>query len=226
MLEQLERPKTLKDSALAHLRQAIVLGHFKPGERLIERVLCERLQVSRTVVRECVRHLESERLVTVVPNTGPSVTVLDRAEVREIYEIRALLESAAVSSCARRADTALGRLLESRRLEIAKALGEGNLLLTLDRTRLFYRVIFEVGGRGVSWDLVERLNGRIGRLRVLTLSTKGRARSGPEALGEIVAAIARGDGDGAAEACRRHIAEACGIALARLEEEADAADAT
>ncbi len=216
MLEDLERPRTLKDSALAHLRQAIMLGHFKPGERLVERVLCERLKVSRTVVRECIRHLESERLVTVVPNAGPSVTMLNSEEVREIYEVRALLESAAVRSCAVRADDEVVQSLQTRCRKIAEALEQDDIVAALAGTQQFYREIFLIGGRSVSWDLVERLNGRIGRLRVLTLGSKGRARSGPANLRKIVAAVAARDPGAAATACERHIAEACKIALAQL----------
>ena len=217
MLDTLVRPKTLKETALEKLRESITLGFFKPGERLVERVLCERLGVSRTVVRECIRHLESERLITVIPNSGPTVAVLDAGEVREIYEVRAMLESAAIRSCAERAsDETVARLKQTCE-EIAQSLEAGDVIGALGRTRLFYEAIFSSGGKAVSWDLVERLNGRIGRLRALTLSSHGRAASGPANLRKIVAAIERRDPGAAARACEKHIAEALRIALAQLD---------
>ena len=95
MLERVEKPKTLKETALEQLRLAIMIGELAPGERLVERTLCEQLGVSRTVVRECIRHLESEHLVT-LSSGGPSVAILERDEIRQIYELRAMFESEAV----------------------------------------------------------------------------------------------------------------------------------
>ena len=96
---KVDRPKTLKENALESLRDAITSDVFKPGERLVERSLCESMAVSRTVVRECIRHLESERLIVGVPNSGYVVATISGDEVREIYDIRIMLECSAVHSC-------------------------------------------------------------------------------------------------------------------------------
>ena len=61
----------LRDQVLEVLRKAILDLRFKPGDRLIERELCEMVGVSRTSIREALRHLESEGLVTNKPNVGP-----------------------------------------------------------------------------------------------------------------------------------------------------------
>ncbi len=213
MLEILQRPKTLKQSALERLREAIMLGAFKPGERLIERILCEQLNVSRTVIRECIRHLESERLITTIANAGPSVSILDAAQVSEIYEIRSTLESAAASACAKNADEKTIGQLKKYCAAIETDLKAGKILEALEQTRLFYQTIFLSGNKAVSWDLVEQLNGRISRLRVLTLKTKGRATAGPENLKNIIAAIEGRAPAAAAKACQKHIRQARHIAL-------------
>ena len=64
------RTTTLRELALEKMRTAILEAHFQPGERLVERSLCEGLGVSRTVVREVLRHLEAEGLVDSIPNQG------------------------------------------------------------------------------------------------------------------------------------------------------------
>ncbi|MEI9803979.1 MAG: GntR family transcriptional regulator [Pseudolabrys sp.] len=74
------------------LRSAITQGRFHAGERLIERELCEMLGVSRPSLREALRQLEAEELVTLVPNRGPVVSEIGIDEARDIYEIRATLE--------------------------------------------------------------------------------------------------------------------------------------
>ena len=95
-----EVPRTLRELALERMRAAIVEFHFKPGQRLIERDLCEQLGVSRSVVREVIRHLEAEGLVHTVPHQGPIVATLDAETAAQIYELRSLLESAAAQAAA------------------------------------------------------------------------------------------------------------------------------
>jgi len=221
MLDTLERPKTLKQSALEHLREAIMLGEFKPGDRLIERVLCEKLKVSRTVIRECIRHLESERLITTIANAGPSIAVLDAAQVAEIYEIRTSLESAAARACARCASDKTIEQLKKYCETIEAHLKAGRILKALAITKLFYKTIFLAGNKAVSWDLVEQLNGRISQLRVLTLGSSNRSTTGPANLKRIATAIAEHNPEAAATACRSHIAEASTIALEHLAEQDD-----
>lgn len=216
MLSNLERPKTLKEIALNQLREAITLGHFAPGERLVERVLCEQLGVSRTVIRECIRHLESDQLVIASPNVGPTVATLNPSEVKEIYEIRSMLEISAVRSCALIANEAIISDLENYCESIAAALAENKIKEALADTRLFYQTIFTSGGKTVAWDLVERLNGRIGQLRAVTLSSIGRSVAGPKNLFAIVAAIKAHDEDTAAQACADHLEQAKQIALNEL----------
>lgn len=213
MLDKVEKPKTLKEVALEQLRSAIMLGQLAPGERLIERTIGEKLGVSRTVVRECIRHLESEHLVVVLAG-GPAVAVLATDEIRQIYHIRALLEIEAVKSCTKTADKKTVAILTDYLFDIRKALLAKEVVSALSYTQQFYHLIFTTGGMHVAWELVNRLNGRIGRLRVMTLSTPGRETEGPDNLQEIINGIAHADAKTAMTACQKHIDEACRLALA------------
>ena len=80
------QPSTLRDVVLDHLRNAIIDGVFKPGERLVERVLCERLGVSRTVVRAALQQLAHDRLVELRRNRGAYVAQPSVREAREVFE--------------------------------------------------------------------------------------------------------------------------------------------
>ena len=64
-------PVTLREMALERLRNAIIAGLFSPGQRLVERTLCDQLGVSRSVIREVLRHLETEGLIETAPKQGP-----------------------------------------------------------------------------------------------------------------------------------------------------------
>ena len=205
-------PATLREMALDRMRRAIISGLFEPGERLVERTLCDQLGVSRSVIREVIRHLEAEGLVEMLAKQGPIVARLDWDNARQIYEIRAALESAAVADCARQADGAIKAKLADVLGELDSTSKKNSPPAILDATTEFYRIIFEASGHAVAWEIVSRLNSRISRLRVMTLSTANRTVSGPQQIREIFKAIDRNDPDAAVEACRTHIAQASAIA--------------
>jgi DNA-binding GntR family transcriptional regulator len=213
---KVDRPKTLKENALESLRDAITKGILKPGERLVERSLCESMAVSRTVVRECIRHLESEWLVVGTPNSGFAVATITHEEVAEIYQIRIMLECAAVQSCALKADAETVRQLRELNKKIDQCLQLEDVIEALKLTTEFYHIIFTTGGNTVSWTLTERLNGRISCLRALTLSSKERKNKGPANLSSIVDAIEQRDTKLAKKVCARHLNEAAQIALQQI----------
>src|ERR1700761_8226731 len=96
-------PPTLRHQIVERLKEAIELGQFAPGARLIDRELCERMGVSRTSIREALRELEAAGLITTLPNKGSIVSVVSPEMARSIYEVRAVLEGLAARLFARRA---------------------------------------------------------------------------------------------------------------------------
>jgi DNA-binding GntR family transcriptional regulator len=209
-------PQRLRDVAFERLRGAIIDGRFRSGERLVERSLCDHLGVSRSVVREAIRMLEAEGLVDASGRRGQTVATLDWEQARQIYDIRLLLEQAAAAACAAAADGGVKTELRAAfaRIEAAFAAesgepGSGELLAA---TREFYRIIFEAAGHRIAWEVVERLNGRISRLRAMTLTTTNRRVLGPARISRICEAICRNDPEAAAAAVREHLAEAAAIA--------------
>ena len=214
---RIDAPATLRELALERMRSAIVAGTFEPGGRLVERTLCEQLGVSRSVIREVIRHLETEGLVE-MGKQGPIVATLDWDDARQIYDIRALLESAAVADCAARAGAATKDRLAAILDDLDRNAAGHDPSTMLAATIEFYALIFASSGHDVAWEIVARLNSRISRLRVMTLGTANRTVSGPARLREIYDAIGRNDPDGAAAACRLHIAEAAKIAESILSE--------
>ncbi len=205
-------PTTLRELALDKLRDAIIGGLFEPGQRLVERTLCEHLGVSRTVIREVIRHLESEGLVEVIANQGPAVARLDWDTAAQIYDVRAQLEADAAAACARNISkedlASLYGALEALEADTP----DRDARSMIAATTQFYRIIFLSAGHTIAWEIVDRLNGRISRLRVLTLSSGDRLDAGPKRMREIYQAIADGKPDQAAKACRMHLKEARNIA--------------
>src|SRR4051794_19741899 len=84
--------ETLHMRTVEVLRQAILEGHFKPGDRLVERKLCEMTGVGRSSIREALRQLEAEQLIEYTPNRGPTVTVITPEKAEELYQVRGAIE--------------------------------------------------------------------------------------------------------------------------------------
>ncbi|GAB4526631.1 MAG: GntR family transcriptional regulator [Anaerolineae bacterium] len=89
------QPRTLRAEIVDILRDAIVSGRLKPGEHLKESTIAEQMSVSRIPVREAFRQLEQEGLILSIPNQGSFVKVFDEKDIKEIFTLRAALESLA-----------------------------------------------------------------------------------------------------------------------------------
>ena len=225
VLRKIEQaPQTLRDIVQARMREAIIDGHFAPGERLVERPLCEQLGVSRTVVRETIRFLEAEGLVEILPNRGPVVATLSRDQAEQIYEIRRQLEGSAAAACADAHDDAFAAELTSALRHLETKLDDTQWSGLLQATTRFYELIFEAAGHDIAWEIVQRLNGRISRLRALTIAARDRSRPGIEHLRDIHAAILSGSADAARAAVEAHIADAARTARPFLENPEEAED--
>lgn len=207
-----EPPQTLREIAVSRLRAAIISGRFASGERLVERVLGDQLGVSRTVIREAIRYLEAEGLVEIAPRIGPIVAPLDWDAARQIYDIRLLLEAEAAADCARRIDAAGRARLAAAQAELAQAATIPDPQRLYQASTQFYELIFRIAGHHIAWEVVQRLNGRISRLRALTLASVERRVSGPARMAHIAETILAGDADAAARAVRDHLTEAAEIA--------------
>ena len=210
---KVQRPMvTLRELALEKMRSAILEAHFHPGERLVERSLCEILGVSRTVVREVLRHLETEGLVDSLPNQGPIVAVLDFATAAEIYEIRALLEGEAAMACAQHADALIVAELAGYIDEIEHAFEAQDHLAVKALTTAFYERMFIGGKKHVAWEIVQSLTARINRLRALTIASDDRGRQAVSEMRQILSGIQAGNGAGAREAAIAHVDRVAEIA--------------
>lgn len=205
-------PATLREIVQERMREAIIDGTFKPGDRLVERPLCAQLGVSRTVIRETFRYLEAEGLVEILPNKGPIVARMDWQDARQIYEIRLMLETAAAVACAHNRSTVIASELDGalKRLRTAFRSDDPNELYRASSA--FYQVIFEGAGHTIALEIVQRLNGRISRLRAMTLATEDREKTGLQHMTEIRDAIVAGDASATQKAVEAHIRDAARIA--------------
>jgi DNA-binding GntR family transcriptional regulator len=206
----------LRKQVLELLRNAIISMEFKPGERLVERDLCDRFGVSRTVIREVLRHLEAEGLVAIVPNRGPVIAVPTPDEARSLYEVRAELEPAAARMCAERANAAQKRKLASALTRFEATVAKHDLADQLAAKDAFYEELFAGAGNPIIAAMLRTIQARVQMLRGLSLSAPGRAKDSIAELRRIVNAIGAGDGRAAQIAASEHVRNAGTTALSRL----------
>jgi len=210
------RPTSLRVLVENQLRTAIISGQFPPGARLIERELCELFDVGRTSVREALRQLEAEGIVTSLPHRGPMVATVTAEDARQIYDLRQLLEG----YCARQM-ALLGKDTDIAKLKKAFAAFEDactkpNIKMVIARKNQFYATLFS-GACNIQVErILQSLHNRISQLRVSSLSAPGRLEVSVEEVRALVDAISARDPDGAERACQAHIQAAYLIVLDRL----------
>lgn len=209
----------LRKQVIELLYRAIVELEYMPGDRLVERELCERYSVSRTVIREALRHLEAEGLVNLVPNRGPVVALTSPEEASALFEVREALESLAARLCARRATRADVKALSRAYARVKAAYEKDDLLEKLNAKDNFYRALCEGAKNPVITSTLRSIQARVQMLRALSLRTPGRADDSLRELAAIVAAIENGDEDASAELAALHVRRAGETALPLLEQE-------
>ncbi|UOQ55877.1 GntR family transcriptional regulator [Leucobacter allii] len=204
----------MREQAVQELRARIVRGDYAAGERVKERELGEELQVSRTVVREALRQLESERLIRIEPQVGPMVAELTDDQARQLYEVRAALEATAARLAATQASDA-----EISAIYVALGHVSANLEPVdrlLEAKHRFYEALIAASHNAIIGEQLDNVQSRISQLRRVTLSTPNR---GPQMLAElraVVEAIADRDPVRAYDASVAHVVAASRIALGHL----------
>jgi DNA-binding GntR family transcriptional regulator len=198
-------PQTVLLQTASKLREAIMQGHFRPGERLVEAALCDRMGVSRTTVREALRRLESERLVTTVPNKGPSVATINPEEADQIYDVRRLLEGEATALFAARATPPeIEQLTKSLKL-FERAVKNEAAVERVQFTGEFYDVILRGCGNTIIREVLESLLARVNALRATSMSNPGRAKFSLAEMRKILQAIEQHDPVAARAAAEAHV---------------------
>lgn len=202
----------LRLQVLDELRQSIIAGRIQPGARLVERELIAMLGVSRTVIREALRQLESEGLVAIIPNKGPVVRELTLDEARDLYSIRAVLEGLAARLFVENADETQVEKLERALDAIGNAYGSGDPEQILEAKNRFYDVLFEGAGSPTLSSMIGMLHGKIRRWRALGLShpkrSAERSRESMQGLRALIGAIKAHNGALADKIMRVEVTEA------------------
>jgi len=187
------RTPTAQDRAATTLRAAILDGELRPGQRVNQEAWAERARVSLIPLREALRALAGEGLVTYRPRRGYAVTELDLAELEEVYRLRRLLETDALGRgvpLATRADIAA---LEEAADACRAAATAGDVAGQLAANRRFHDRLHTLAGSRPATRLIDLLWDSTEAYRALYYALPGEAAASDDAHRAIVAAVRAGD---------------------------------
>ena len=156
----------LRDVVFNTLREAILKGELKPGERLMELQLAAKLGVSRTPIREAIRMLEQEGLAVTMPRKGAEVAKMTLKDMEDVLEIREALDELAVKiACDKISEKELQKLLEVKdQFENSTKTGDVKMIAEMDVK--FHDVIFESTGNPKLVTLLNNLREQMYRYRL------------------------------------------------------------
>ena len=197
---------TLSSMAYGELRRAILSGRLAPGSHVSVRPLCEEFGLSATPVKAALTALEREGFLVLHPHRGFFVPEVDREDMRELYELREVLDGMAARRAAALSSrewlvARLAELLEAQTAEVAAR----NLAGYGDLDALFHQEILAAAGNGRLRQVSENMTGQLRLGRATSARVPGRPNAALTEHGEIVAAIAAGEPQQAERLARRHV---------------------
>ena len=181
----------LRDVVFNTLRQAILKGELKPGERLMEIALAERLGVSRTPIREAMRKLEQEGLVVMIPRRGAQVANITEKDLNDVLEVRIALENVAIEkACARMTEEEMRRLWLAAK-EFEHTIAEGNLVKLAEADVAFHEVIYQASDNKRLIQVLNNMREQIYRYRVEYLKQRRSESATWNARNSFLSSISR-----------------------------------
>lgn len=195
----------LRDVVFNTLRQAILTGELKPGERLMEIHLADRLGVSRTPIREAIRKLELEGLVVMIPRKGAQVARITEKNLKDVLEVRRALDMLAVRLACSRMDDEYKKQLREACDEFARVVKNNNTKDITEADVRFHDIINKATGNDRLIQLVNNLAEQMYRYRLEYIKDAAYHNRLVAEHEEIYCAIMDGDEERAAKAVVLHI---------------------
>jgi DNA-binding GntR family transcriptional regulator len=208
----------IREAVYEGLRKTIISGTIPVGERIVEKEYAERLNISRTPVREALSRLEMEELVEYIPRIGVIVKNITREDVVEIYRIRHYLEMLAV-------DSAMDKITQEEIEEIEKLLDltesknrEGDIEEVIRLFGVFNQKIYAASKMKRLPSMIGRLNEYLQRFRNISISQIARRDKALSEHREILKAIVEKNKEGIDEILKEHLEYSLGVVLAEIKD--------
>ena len=195
----------LHEEVVGRVRTMLLEGEIPPGARIPERDLCEKLQISRTPLREALKVLAAEGLVQLLPNRGSRAAKLTDTDMRDLFEVCQGLEALAGElACERITDAAIADIAAAH-AAMAQHYRDSDLLQYYRCNRTIHEAIIAAAGNPVLASLYDSVTARIRRARYVTPMTPRRWAFALREHEAILNALQRRDGLGLSHILRAHL---------------------
>lgn len=197
--------KPLREVIFNTLREAIIVGELKPGERLMEVKLADKMGVSRTPVREAIRKLELEGLVEMLPRKGAHVADLSIKDIMDVLEVRSTLDGLASSLSALRITDDEVKELRHQLTQFISYAERENLQGSIKKDVEFHDIIYRSSRNDKLIQISNNLREQVQRFRIIYIKDYGSTRELVKEHTRIYDAIARRDPEAAMKQAQDHI---------------------
>ena len=194
-----------REDAYNKIRNAITYGELKPGDRLVEKRLCETFSVGRTPLREALSQLQIEGYLDFSPYKGLSITRMSVQNVKEIYDTIALMEGYATEIATKNLNPMERKRLKLIQNNLGRAYKLKDSKKWLDENTIFHESLVKASGNEFLYKMVSSLRNRIYRYRLISLTISDPLEDDSRAHDEILEAISTNDGKRAGRVMQRHV---------------------
>ncbi len=211
--------KNLKrETAYLKLRDAITFGDLKPGEKLVEKAVCEMFDIGRTPLREALRQLQMEGYVDVSPNKGAVIRKLSIEELDNVYDVLALLEGYSAEMATK--NITASQLTELKKIseETRKAAHASDHQSWFVKNDHFHFFLIDLAGNPILTEEIRKLRRRIYRYRALALTLQGNIEDLAQQHDAVVVSVVQGKSASASLAMRQHVEWTKGLLISFLQQ--------
>lgn len=203
--QEMDEYLPLRDVVFKTLRQGILTGELKPGERLMEIHLANKLGVSRTPIREAIRKLELEGLVTMIPRRGAEVAQITEKSMKDVLEVRKVLDNLSVELACDRITEEEKDQLKNACMDFEDAVKTGDFSMIAKTDVAFHDIIVAATRNIRLSQMVNNLAEQMYRYRFEYIKDSSQHERLVEEHQEICDGIVNGDKEKALEAIEAHI---------------------
>ncbi|MDD7263281.1 MAG: GntR family transcriptional regulator [Fusobacterium mortiferum] len=212
----IEKNKSMREKVYDTLKQMIIDGVIKPGERIIETEYSNKFQISRTPIREAIRMLELEGLVENQTTGGVIVKTLTREEISEIYKIRIALESLIIEEIIKKINNQDIKKLEKVLKNTKKAFEVKDIEKVFSLFTEFNQILYDIASLPKVTGMINNINLYLKRFRKLSIDNPSRKEEAFEDHVQILEAIKNKELSTAISINRMHLEKSMNFILSKL----------
>lgn len=216
-IDPLKKNRSMAEVVYKSLKNAIINGDLKPGQRLVEQKLSDKMRVSRVPVREAIKRLEQYGFVTRLPVRGIIVKKISEADINQAFGIRAALESYASAMACEHISIGMLDALDASIDASTKALKKGDMERVLELNDQFHEMIYKAAESEMLYKLINAFIDYIARYHRPLLSSRENAMASIEGHKAMVDAMRRRDTENVERIVKSHILQGRNFILKEME---------